>query len=58
MWLGTLSFLISDNVLGRAIFGEWRILDSRKVNSVVIMLSYYIAQYLMFTSGYKLMIRR
>lgn len=46
LFVGCLMFLISDNVLGRAIFANFRILDSHKINSIVIMSTYYLGQYL------------
>ena len=37
-------FLVSDNLLGRTIFTGFHIYD-RKVNSLVIMVTYYLGQY-------------
>lgn len=54
MFLGSISFLVSDNLLGKSIFGDWKIFGSHKVNSILIMVTYYLAQYLMFNNGYKL----
>lgn len=54
LWIGSVCFLISDNILGRSVFGKWVIWDSHKINSVVIMVSYYLAQLLMFEGGHNL----
>ena len=58
MFLGSINFMVSDNLLGKSIFGDWEIFGSHKVNSILIMGTYYIAQYLMFNSGYKLTEKR
>lgn len=45
--LGTILFCVSDNVLGRAIFADFKILDSKKINSLVIMGTYYLGQHML-----------
>lgn len=44
--LGAISFFISDNVLGRSRFADFVIFDIKHMNSVVIMATYYLGQYL------------
>jgi uncharacterized membrane protein YhhN len=44
--LGTLSFYISDNILGKTQFGGMIIGGDRAYNSLFIMLTYYAGQYL------------
>jgi len=43
--LGGLLFFTSDNILGRSKFSDFAILDNRRYNSFVIMVSYYLGQY-------------
>ena len=43
---GTVLFFISDNLLVRVIFVHLEIFGSRKINSIVIMVTYYLGQYL------------
>lgn len=45
LFFGTIMFCISDNVLGKAIFSDFKIFGERKINSLVIMISYYFGQY-------------
>lgn len=45
MLLGGISYFFSDNLLGMGKFGGVLLLDSRRVNSLAIMCTYYIAQY-------------
>jgi hypothetical protein len=44
--IGAISFFISDNVLGRSRFADFVIFDIKHMNSVVIMATYYLGQYL------------
>ena len=44
--LGTISFFTSDNVLGKCVFGGLLILGDKRYNSLVIMITYYLGQYL------------
>lgn len=53
LFLGTVIFLISDNVLGRAKFTDFKIF-SKKVNSLVIMATYYLGQYLIVLNVHRL----
>jgi hypothetical protein len=43
--LGGISYFLSDNLLGMSKFGGVLLLGERRVNSLVIMGTYYIAQY-------------
>lgn len=45
LFLGTVMFVISDNVIGRGIFTDFKIFN-KKINSIVIMTTYYLGQYL------------
>lgn len=45
MLVGGISYFISDNVLGMTRFGGFLLLGDRNINSLVIMTTYYIAQY-------------
>ena len=47
---GTVMFCISDNVLGRVIFAYLEIGGSHKINSIVIMVTYYLGQYFIVLS--------
>ena len=47
MWvLGGIFYFISDNLLGMTKFGSLYILGERKINSFIIMVTDYLAQYL------------
>lgn len=54
LFVGTLMFFISDNVLGRAIFTDFIILGNKKLNSIVIMTTYYLGQYLIALKVHRL----
>jgi hypothetical protein len=43
--LGGLSFYISDNVLGKSHFTDLAIFGDRKIDTIIIMTTYYLAQY-------------
>lgn len=45
MLLGGMSYFCSDNLLGMSKFGGFLMLNSKRVNSLAIMSTYYIAQY-------------
>lgn len=45
LFIGTFFFYVSDNVLGKAVFADFKIGGERKYNSVVIMVTYYLGQY-------------
>jgi hypothetical protein len=47
---GTVMFCILDNVLGRVIFADLEIGGSHKINSIVIMVTYYLGQYFIVLS--------
>jgi uncharacterized membrane protein YhhN len=42
---GGISYLISDNLLGMTMFGGVELFGQRRINSVLIMTTYYLAQY-------------
>jgi hypothetical protein len=45
LFMGTVFFYISDNLLGRTMFADLSIGEDKKYNSLFIMLSYYAGQY-------------
>lgn len=45
LFVGTICFYISDNLLGRTMFADLSIGEDKKYNSLFIMLSYYVGQY-------------
>lgn len=51
--VGTVMFLVSDNVLGRTIFAGFHIYN-HKINSLIIMVTYYLGQYLIVLNSYRI----
>lgn len=55
MWVGNVCFFLCDNMVGKNQLNKWSIFDNYTLHYAIVMVSYYLAQFLMFNAGINLL---